>query len=545
MKPTWFGPTDRPLFGWIHQGKGDVGVVVCNPFGYEAVCAHRTLRHLASLGVPSIRFDYDGTGDSAGDDRDSDRVPAWIRSIGLAIDELKKETGVGRVVLLGVRLGALLAASAAAGRDDVESLIAIAPVVSGRAYARETKLLQMALGLGEPPAGIAIESGVQEALGFVVTDETKAALSKLDLSKMTLPRALILDRADLPSAFAAREGVEVRAVRGYVEMVLDPHKAEVPTEILAGVASWLGRDGIVAKGALDGEAETTIEGVKERAVRVGNGLFGILTTPVGGGRTEKAIVLLNAGSVHHIGPNRLHVVFARRWASLGYSVLRLDNAGVGDSPSLAGRPENVVYAEKAVDDMIEGARYLGDRASSVIAMGLCSGAYHAFKGALAGAPVDSIVLVNPLTFDWRPGMSLDYPAHKVAQDVERYGDAVMQVDKWKKVLRGEVHLKMAAKTMAKHATGVARVRVRDLARRLGRPFADDLGAALEAIVERGIGIRFVFAEGDPGQPLLRTQAGSALPKLREAGAIRIDVIEGPDHTFTPVWSHTLLWNALR
>ncbi len=181
VKPIWFGPTERPLFGFLHEGTGDVGLVVCNPFGYEAVCAHRSLRHFASIGVPAIRFDYDGTGDSAGDDRDPDRIGAWTRSIGHAIGALKKSTGVTKVVLLGVRLGALLAGAACAGRTDVESLIAIAPVVSGRAYARELKLLQMALGLGEPPAGISPEAGIQEALGFVITDETKTALGKLDL----------------------------------------------------------------------------------------------------------------------------------------------------------------------------------------------------------------------------------------------------------------------------------------------------------------------------------------------------------------------------
>src|SRR4029079_18089058 len=142
--PTFFGPADRPLFGWVHHapaGAASLGLVVCNPFGYEAICAHRTLRHFAqtaaAAGVPALRFDYDGTGDSAGGDRDPGRVAAWVASVGAAIDALRAATGVGAVCVLGFRFGALLGALAASSRDDVAGFVAIAPVTSGKAYLRE------------------------------------------------------------------------------------------------------------------------------------------------------------------------------------------------------------------------------------------------------------------------------------------------------------------------------------------------------------------------------------------------------------------------
>jgi hypothetical protein len=50
-----------------------VGVVVCKPFGYEALCAHGSVLEFAetaaALGVPALRFDYLCTGDSG--------EPAW------------------------------------------------------------------------------------------------------------------------------------------------------------------------------------------------------------------------------------------------------------------------------------------------------------------------------------------------------------------------------------------------------------------------------------------------------------------------------------
>ena len=53
--------------------------------GEEGRAAHRTFRRLAEelaeAGIVALRFDYDGTGDSAGLQDDPDRVAAWLASI--------------------------------------------------------------------------------------------------------------------------------------------------------------------------------------------------------------------------------------------------------------------------------------------------------------------------------------------------------------------------------------------------------------------------------------------------------------------------------
>lgn len=142
--PFYFGPSERPLFGWLHLPNGsecrNVGVVVCNPLGYEYVCAHRTIKHFARTaaanGWPALRFDYDGTGDSAGSDLDGERLRHWMRSIHAAIDELKGRTGVHSICLVGIRLGATLAAIVAAERTDVLGIASIAPIPKVRTYLR-------------------------------------------------------------------------------------------------------------------------------------------------------------------------------------------------------------------------------------------------------------------------------------------------------------------------------------------------------------------------------------------------------------------------
>ena len=72
MRPFYFGDSEEALYGVYHSPQGehrDEGVVLCAPFGQEAMRTHRALRQLATLltkrGYHVLRFDYRGTGDSA------------------------------------------------------------------------------------------------------------------------------------------------------------------------------------------------------------------------------------------------------------------------------------------------------------------------------------------------------------------------------------------------------------------------------------------------------------------------------------------------
>jgi len=107
---VYFPAEDRRLFGWLHcapSHSSDTGLVICKPFGYEAICGHRTFRAFAeaaaAAGFPTLRFDYLGTGDSGDIDAAADQIEAWSRDILAAVDEVRGRTGVRRVCLLGWR----------------------------------------------------------------------------------------------------------------------------------------------------------------------------------------------------------------------------------------------------------------------------------------------------------------------------------------------------------------------------------------------------------------------------------------------------------
>ena len=103
--------------------------------------SHRALRQLAARltnsGFHVFRFDYFGTGDSAGASTEGD-LDQWRRDIASALDELRDVSGVRRPSLVGFRLGATLAAQTEA---RVRDLVLWEPVVSGSDFLLELRAM--------------------------------------------------------------------------------------------------------------------------------------------------------------------------------------------------------------------------------------------------------------------------------------------------------------------------------------------------------------------------------------------------------------------
>src|SRR5262249_48222980 len=149
---------------------------------------------ISGTGVPVLRFDYVSTGDSADVDEDVDHVRLWTQDVIAAIRELRARTGVERVCLLGIRLGALLATLAAAECKTIESLLLLGPVVSGRRYVRDLRTTQLA-GIAfntSLPSDVHAEvnrtsPNVLEAGGFALSGPTLQSLTELDLHTAPVP----------------------------------------------------------------------------------------------------------------------------------------------------------------------------------------------------------------------------------------------------------------------------------------------------------------------------------------------------------------------
>lgn len=585
--PVYFGPEGRKLFGWFHAPAGPPTgpvVVICPPLGFSMIMSHRGLRHLAEsaaqAGLPTLRFDYHGTGDSAGSDHEPGRVDAWIASVGHAIDEARRLTGAQDVVLIGVRIGSLLASYAAAARSDVAGLVAWAPVASGRAQVREFHAVGQLMSGYEPTPGD-IPEGAVVAAGFLFTKESIERLGELDIARLPrapAPRVLVVPRDDLPDddkLASALEGLGAEVtrapLRGFAGMMRDAHATEVPEEAIRGILEWLqgvpAMSGVVAappaepvlRGITSGTGSMGLNPPNLAAAAIeeqpfyahGGRLFGILARPAAGGTRRPAIILASAGAVHRIGSNRLYVTVARAWAERGFPVLRLDIGGIGDSPPFPGMAENETYSARAVADIGEAAAALrrGCGTSGIVVAGLCSGAHAAFHAALTLQGLVGVIMMNPIVFYWKPSDALDVSAWMTQGEVQRYQKRLTSVDSWKRVLQGKVDVVVALKTVSLWIRDRVAARSQGLRRAVDRlvpsqRIREDAGQDLARICAQGTDVALVFSQGDPGLYHLRLHHAGDLQRLRDRPNFALYEIPWTGHTFTNIRAQQMVVEML-
>ncbi|MGH8249895.1 MAG: alpha/beta fold hydrolase [Steroidobacteraceae bacterium] len=154
-KPYFLQQGGERVFVMLHRPEGPChgGAVLCAPLAEEKLWSHRVFvslaRELARAGYAVFRFDYRGEGDSDRNFEDS-CLDTRIEDTARAIDELRRQVaGNPDVTLIGLRLGASIAALAAAGRKDVSRLVLWDPVTDGADYMqsvlRSNLMYQMAL----------------------------------------------------------------------------------------------------------------------------------------------------------------------------------------------------------------------------------------------------------------------------------------------------------------------------------------------------------------------------------------------------------------
>ncbi len=141
--PLRFREETAALYGLLHRPEpapdGMAGLVICAPFADEAVHAHRVLAELAGrlaeAGIAAFCFDYTGTGDSEAG-FDAGGLTRYVADIHDAVACLRRQTGVKRCGLVGLRLGANLAMRAAAEDPSLSPLVLWAPLPDLRHYFR-------------------------------------------------------------------------------------------------------------------------------------------------------------------------------------------------------------------------------------------------------------------------------------------------------------------------------------------------------------------------------------------------------------------------
>lgn len=143
-EPFFFRREREQLFAMLHGPKEKANAtafVMSHPFGEEKLWSHRVFvsvaRALAARGHPVLRFDFVGAGDSTGMTPDTS-LDTHLADLRAAVAELKaRRSGVQRVGLIGLRLGATFAALAAEQEIADGPLVLWDPILDGEAYFQE------------------------------------------------------------------------------------------------------------------------------------------------------------------------------------------------------------------------------------------------------------------------------------------------------------------------------------------------------------------------------------------------------------------------
>lgn len=201
-RPLLFGPPQRQLFAMLHlPGDGPqsrAAVLLCPPFGQEAIRAHRTFKvlaeRLARAGHPAIRFDYFGSGDSGGED-DEVSLAGMSNDIGAAGRQLRDVAAGRPVTWLGLGLGATAAwLCASVSPQPPDQLLIWDPVLDGQKYLqllrdKQAQFIRESFSLRTHKVPAATD--VLEAVGFAVAPKLQADLRGLSADKLpTLPASV-------------------------------------------------------------------------------------------------------------------------------------------------------------------------------------------------------------------------------------------------------------------------------------------------------------------------------------------------------------------
>ncbi|WP_322042754.1 esterase [Paraburkholderia sp. J67] len=558
-KPVMRPVTFDGCYGSLHLPAGEAattGVVLCNPFGYDALCVHRGWRDFAETlsvagGLPTLRFDYPGTGDSQGNEEDPQRFRAWIDSIKAATRYLRDVAGVTRIVLCGLRLGATLAVMAAEELGHVDGLILMMPVVSGRRYIRELGIqhhswLKTPGSCADGP--VAGDVRAVGAFGFQLHGDAVEQLAVVDLiqrERIPASRVLIQETCDSPATKQLVElyrrggaSVDVQILPEYDRFLVDPRFSAPPLRAFGSVLEWLGFQSgatplpVAELLAPAADARIDIAAGHERPVVFGNGRYvGVFCEPRGAHERAPAVLIVNSGGAHRVGDGRLAVLMARRLAGQGIASLRMDLGGIGDSLRHEESPTlEDVYSRHAVIDAIAGVEWLVAAGhADVVTFGVCSGAYVSIHTALAHPGVVGCMSINLPFFFW--GGPQTRPGAHFIESSRVYWKSIWTPYKWMRLLTGRSNGRAIAIELARRGF----VRLSALASsRFGRRLdvKTSTGAIRQLLMNlerKRVRTSLVYGSLDAGLDELASHFGRNGSDLETLMNVKVKILDDVDH----------------
>jgi pimeloyl-ACP methyl ester carboxylesterase len=254
-------------------------------------------------------------------------------------------------------------------------------------------------------------------------------------------------------------------------------------------------------------------------------LVGIVTHPGNGfGADLPAVILLNSGILHRVGPGRLYVKLARALAAQGFLVMRFDLSGIGDS---RGSDEDISFDERTTAELEEAMRYLGAefQAESFVLTGICSGAKIAYEAQINDARVVGAAPINIFRL-------LENTDGRLASAVKNRSEtryllqfSLVNPGSWLKLLSGRADYRSIMRKLG--------ILLRKLVPAAKREYPDNLQikSDIRSITERNAHLLLIYSITDPGLDYARETLGDETDSWEHSGRFQVEVVRA-NHIFT-------------
>ncbi len=277
--------------------------------------------------------------------------------------------------------------------------------------------------------------------------------------------------------------------------------------------------------------------MEEKAIRFGaeKSLVGILTLPKKEDRQDKlpAVIILNSGLLHRVGPNRIYVRMARELAAAGITVFRFDFAGVGDSAkdnTQRSYEERNIAATRAAMDLLEKKQDI----NSFMITGICSGADISFQAARID---DRIIGIAPIDF---------YSLPSTAYLINAYKKRLITPHSWSNLFSGKSEVFSIFKKIFTNITFLKTAAASDNTDPNAQANLEaDLIAGYQELADRGLNLRFLFSAGSPAYFNYQTIFAKKVAALSAARKFSVDYFETADHGFTLLYHQQQLIDAIK